>query len=29
MISSDDIVVMQADWDDQIKDAWAYSGFDY
>jgi hypothetical protein len=29
MISSDNIVVMQADWDDQIKNAWAYGGFDY
>ena len=29
MISSDSIVVMLADWEEQIKNAWADGGFDY
>ena len=27
MISSDSIVVMQADWEEQIRNAWAEGGF--
>jgi hypothetical protein len=29
MISSDSIVVMLADWEEQIKNAWADGGFNY